>query len=211
MTRRKLLLILCLLLAFALRLYRLDAQSIWVDEGISLHLATSSLAEIITDRAANIHPPLYFFLLKAWITLTGVNIYTARFLSAMGSLLQVAVTYTVARRCTSPPAAQIAAWLTALSPLSIIYGQEIRTYALLPLVYLTLLAATHELTQKPPAHRRAAWLLLGIVEVIGLHLHYTTIFLLAYAGTWAILTFYKQKRWADLRRWITTQLLAALA
>ena len=52
-----------LLLAFALRLYRLDGQSIWVDEGISLHLATSSLAEIIANRAANIHPPLYFFLL----------------------------------------------------------------------------------------------------------------------------------------------------
>jgi len=50
-----------LLLAFALRLYRLDAQSIWIDEGISLHLAISSPGEIIADRAANVHPPLYFF------------------------------------------------------------------------------------------------------------------------------------------------------
>jgi hypothetical protein len=50
------------LLAFALRLYRLDGQSIWVDEGISLHLANSSLIEIVANRAANIHPPLYFFL-----------------------------------------------------------------------------------------------------------------------------------------------------
>ena len=213
MTRSKprLLLILCLLIAFALRLYRLDGQSIWVDEGISLHLATSSLAEIVSNRAANIHPPLYFFLLKGWIALTGINIYTARFLSAMGSLLQVAVAYAVARRWMGHPAARIAAWLTALSPLSIIYGQEIRAYALLPLVYLTLLAATHELVQKPTSNRRAAWLLLGIVQVIGLHLHYTALFLVAYAGAWATLTFYKQKRWADLRRWFTTQLLAALA
>ncbi len=205
------LLIVCLLLAFALRIYRLDAQSIWIDEGISLHLATSSLAEIVADRAANIHPPLYFFLLKGWVTLTGVNIYTARFLSAMGSLLQVAVIYAVARRWIGRPAAQIAAWLTAISPLSIVYAQEIRTYALLPLVYLTLLSITHILTQHTTSNRRTPWLLLGAIEIIGLHLHYTTLFLVAYTGAWALWIFWKEKRWADLRRWTTTQLLVGLA
>lgn len=54
-----------LFMAFALRLYRLDYQSIWWDEGISLHLGTSSFGDIIRDRQNNIHPPLYFFILKA--------------------------------------------------------------------------------------------------------------------------------------------------
>ncbi|MCP4539324.1 MAG: hypothetical protein GY832_19485 [Chloroflexi bacterium] len=210
-TRNWPLLIGLLLLAFGLRIYRLDAQSIWVDEGISLHLAISSLSEIVADRAANIHPPLYFFLLKGWVALTGVNTYSARFLSVMGSLLQVAVIYAVARRLLNRATAQIAALLTTLSPLSIIYGQEIRTYALLPLVYLILLAITYKLTQKPTPNHRIAWILLGVVEVVGLHLHYTAIFLVAYAGAWTTLAFWKQGRWADLRRWLITQLFAALA
>ncbi|MDY7079403.1 MAG: glycosyltransferase family 39 protein [Chloroflexota bacterium] len=203
----------CLLFAFALRLYHLDAQSIWVDEGISLHLATSSLAEIVANRAANIHPPLYFFLLKFWVALTGapVNVFSARYFSAMASLLQVAVIYAVARRWLGRPTAWVAATLTALSPLSVIYAQEIRAYAILPLVYLALLAITHELTHEPGPHRRAAWLLLGVTEVVGLHLHYTAFFLVAYAGVWLLLAFWREKRWADLQSWLITQLLAGIA
>ena len=70
--------VLLLSAAFWLRLYRLDAQSLWWDEGISLHLATSGAAEIVRDRLANIHPPLYFFLLKGWLRLVGVSAFTGR-------------------------------------------------------------------------------------------------------------------------------------
>jgi hypothetical protein len=200
-----------LLLAFALRLYRLDGQSIWVDEGISLHLATSSLAEIIANRAANIHPPLYFFCLKAWVALVGTTMFSARSLSALASLFQVAAIYAVARRWLGQPAAWAAALLIALSPLSVVYAQEARVYALLPLVYLALVGITHELTHKPGPHRRTTWMLLGTVEVVGFYLHYTALFLVAYVGGWVLLAFWKGKRWADLRRWAITQLLAALA
>ena len=200
-----------LFIAFVLRLYRLDGQSIWVDEGISLHLANSSLAEIVANRAANIHPPLYFFLLKGWVTLAGDSIFSARFFSAMASLLQVAAVYAIARRWLGRPTARIAAVLTVLSPLSVIYAQEIRGYALLPLVYLVLLGTTHELSQKPGPHRRAFWLLLGIVETVGLHLHYTVLTVVAYIGVWSFLTLWKEKRRTDLRRWWITQLLVGIA
>ncbi|MBW7958686.1 MAG: hypothetical protein H3C69_03930, partial [Candidatus Promineofilum sp.] len=77
-----------LLLAFALRLLRLDYQSLWWDEGISLHLATSGFGEIIRDRLDNIHPPLYFFILKGWLALVGVSPFTGRYLSTLASLTQ---------------------------------------------------------------------------------------------------------------------------
>jgi mannosyltransferase len=199
-----------LLLAFALRLYRLDFQSIWVDEGISLHLALSSPAEIVADRAANIHPPLYFFLLKGWVTLAGASIFSARFLSALASFLQVTAVYAVARRWLGRPAARIAALLTALSPLSVIYAQEMRAYAFLPLIYLALLAAAKALTRLPAPRPRAVWLFLGITEAIGLYLHYTAFFLVAYVACWMLWTFWKERRRADLRRWLVTQLLVGL-
>jgi hypothetical protein len=129
----------------------------------------------------------------------------------MASLLQVATIYAVTRRWTGHPTARFAALLTALSPLSVIYAQEVRTYALLPLVYLALLATTHALIQKSVPNRRATWLLLGVVEAVGLHLHYTAIPLVAYAGAWTILTLWKEKRRADLRRWVITQLLVGVA
>ena len=100
--RRRLPLLLALWAAFALRLFQLDAQSIWWDEGISLHLGTSSLLDIAQNRAANIHPPLYFWSLKGWLALVGVGAFHGRFLSVLASLLQVAALYAVARRWFGP-------------------------------------------------------------------------------------------------------------
>ena len=52
-----------MLLALALRLYRLDAQSLWNDEGTSVALAQRDLATITRNAADDIHPPLYYYLL----------------------------------------------------------------------------------------------------------------------------------------------------
>lgn len=199
--------IIILLLAFALRVYRLDAQSLWWDEGISLHLATSSLAQIVADRAANIHPPLYFFLLKVWVDLVGVTPFAARYSSALAALVQVAAVYALTRRLfrgrLDGRRLRAAAWtallLVAVSPLSVVYGQEIRVYALLPLVYAALIGAAHRLAQ-PAAAGRRAWIGLGAAAWVGLHFHYTAAFLIAYVGGWLLLAFWRGRRWADVRR-----------
>ena len=75
-------------LTFAVVVLTLEAQSIWWDEGISLHLAGVPWRQLLADRAANIHPPLYFVLLKAWLALTGLTPFSGRYLSALAVFLQ---------------------------------------------------------------------------------------------------------------------------
>ena len=144
-------LLILLLFAFGLRVFQLDGQSIWWDEGISLHLATSSLREIVNDRLNNIHPPLYFFILKGWLSLVGINAFSARYLSALAGWLQVATVLAIARRWFSWRTAAAASVLATFSAVSVIYGQEIRVYAMLALIYLALLALTRELTRSTVA------------------------------------------------------------
>ncbi len=216
MMNRKWALTLVLLLAFALRLFRLDAQSLWWDEGISLHLATSGWAEIVADRAVNIHPPLYFFGLKIWAMLVGTTPFAARYSSVLASLLQVTAVYTFLRRLlpsskNSRIAAGLAAVFAAISPLSVIYGQETRVYAFLPLIYLAFIGFTHRLTRPAPVKSGRPFLWLGMAEWIGLHLHYVTIFAIAYTGVWALAAFYRRRRWRDLRRWLGMQAAVGLA
>lgn len=205
--------LLLLLGAFALRLFRLDGQSLWWDEGISLHLATSSLAELLADRLNNIHPPLYFLLLKGWLALTGVSIFTARYFSLLASWLQVVAIYAVARRWLARETAVLAAILGGVSAVSVIYGQEIRVYALLPLVYLGLLAVTRELVRPraAPAPRWRMWALFVGLAWLGLHLHYISFFAVAYASLWALFSFVKDRRWGDLWALLGAGLILLLA
>ncbi|MCP4358581.1 MAG: hypothetical protein GY796_11240 [Chloroflexi bacterium] len=213
-----------LLLAFGLRLYQLTAQSIWWDEGISMNLARSTLAQISADRVNNIHPPLYFVTLKWWTALVGLNGFTARYLSVLAGFVQVTAVYTVSRRWFGRgnwghKGVWTAVLLITFSPLSIIYSQEARVYALLPLIYLGLLALATELIRsdhfsrlsaKAATTNRRYWILLGLLEWIGLHLHYIVIFIVIYISLWLLITFIRQQRGGDWRRLLITQIVVGI-
>jgi len=151
---------LLLLLGFALRLYRLGADSLWYDETVSLLLARADLSELIRHTAGDIHPPLYYLLLHFWGQFAGWSEFSAAFLSLWFGVLLIALVYRVTRewtspldrtsppapllrgegRKTSPPApllrgegrviAIVAALLVAVSPYNIWYSQEVRMYTL---------------------------------------------------------------------------------
>ncbi len=208
-----------LLIAFGLRIFRLDAQSLWWDEGISLHLATSSLVEIVADRINNIHPPLYFFILKIWLQLTGINPFSARYLSALASWLQVALLFAILRRWFGGRGrGSVTAWvggvLLTFSAVAIIYGQEIRVYAFLPLVFLALLAITQQLLKLETTYSHANWRLyagLSFVTWIGLHLHYIAAFLVVYVILWAAIVLLRKRLWGAVWRWLVTYVLVGIA
>lgn len=208
------LLVALLLAAFALRLFRLDYQSLWWDEGISLHLATSSFAEIIRDRLDNIHPPLYFFLLKGWLALAGVSPFSGRYLSVLASLIQVALVFAAARHWSGSDRRSALPWIAAvlmlLSPLSVIYGQEIRVYAMLPLAYIGALLLAERLVAADKMAMRPL-IYLAVIEWLGLHLHYIAIFGVAYIALWGLLAFLRRRDTNGARRWVITHMAVAAA
>ena len=84
------LLVLVLLLAAALRFYRLDAQSFWHDEGNTARLVERSLHLIVEGAAGDIHPPGYYLLLRSWWLLAGSSEFALRSFSALCGVLTVA-------------------------------------------------------------------------------------------------------------------------
>jgi len=125
-----------ILLAFALRVYALDAQSLWNDEGTSVALASLSIEAIIHGAARDIHPPLYYLLLHFWMPLAGNTEYAVRFLSVIVGVVIVALVFRIAYFVFDERVALLAALLTALSPFHVYYSQEARMY-----VWVTLWAA----------------------------------------------------------------------
>lgn len=120
-------LILCV--GFALRLFRLGANSLWYDETVSLLLARADLAELIRHTAGDIHPPLYYLLLHFWIRLAGWSEFSAAFLSLWFGALLVALVYRATREWLGARGiACVAALLVAVSPYNIWYSQEVRMY-----------------------------------------------------------------------------------
>ena len=120
-----------LVLAAVLRFYKLDAQSLWYDEGNSARIAERSVQLIIEGAAGDIHPPLYYLILKFWRGLFGSSELELRSLSAACGVLLVLFTFLMGRAWCNARVGLIAALLVGISPFGIYYSQETRMYALL--------------------------------------------------------------------------------
>ena len=124
------LLVLILLLASLLRWYRIEAQSLWNDEGTSVALAARDLAAITRGAANDIHPPLYYYALHFWIRCSGNSELAVRSLSALLGTMLVLMAFVLGRSLAGGEVGLIAALLAALSPFQIYYSQETRMYIL---------------------------------------------------------------------------------
>ncbi len=136
--RKALPLLIILALATALRLYRLDGQSLWADEGNSAALALRSLDQIARDAGHDIHPPLYYWLLHVWVRVFGISEVGLRSLSALSGVLLVALTYLLGEHLSGRRVGLAAGFVAALSPFQVYYSQEARMYILLALLGATV-------------------------------------------------------------------------
>jgi 4-amino-4-deoxy-L-arabinose transferase-like glycosyltransferase len=165
-----------LALAAGLRFYRLGEQSLWADEGNSAALAARSLFRIAQDAAADIHPPLYYWLLHLWCHLFGNSEVALRSLSAIVGVGLVYIIYLTGRRLQSEQMGLVAALIAAINPLQIYYAQEARMYALLGWWSgLALYTLTVYILHEGDGHRRptvGVAALLVITLAGGLYTHY---------------------------------------
>ena len=129
------------LLALALRAARLGFQPLWWDEGYSVWFATQPLPQMVALTAQDIHPPLYYAVLRGWTLLLGTGPIVLRLFSVWVGVLAVPLIYLAGRRLLSRRIALLAALLLAISPLGIYYSQEVRMYGLMALFSIGILAS----------------------------------------------------------------------
>jgi len=128
----------------ALRLYRVDALSLWVDEGLTVLFARLPWPTLLGfGPVYSLHPPLYFALVKL-LSLVCPELMAGRLLSMVAATLTLPILYLLGARLAGPRAGTLAALVLALSPLHIWYAREARPYALVALLialcYLALVA-----------------------------------------------------------------------
>jgi hypothetical protein len=172
-TNRRWFLLLIILLACGLRVFHLDTQSIWYDEGLSIQLAKQSPAEAIALSATTDHPPLHTLLLGVWLRVAGESDFVVRYLSVLCGVLAVALTYALGKRFDER-AGLIGAGLIAIAPLAVYYSQETRGYMLLTaLILIATLAALRLLNGD---RRKRVWLAYCAALALALYTHYFAAF-----------------------------------
>lgn len=186
--------ILCAL-ALALRLYRLGAQSLWLDEGSTWAEVTGRtgkgwlplLGELFSPNASY---PLYHIILKAWISLVGDSEWMLRLPSALAGAAAVLVLFIAAHehREHDHPAPHhqplIAGIILATSPFAIWHAQDAKVYSIL---ILTITLELWALLRAIRTNRPQNWLLLASIAIISIFVHRLAILVAAGAALAAAL------------------------
>lgn len=147
-----------LILAFALRVWALDARSLWFDEAHEYWAATTDLAHLPTTVQIVLNdPPLYTFLLHFWLHI-GDDVFTQRYLSVLISILGVAGSMLIGLRMANRQTALISALLVAVMSSQIRYAQDAGQYVVMSSLLTYNILALMSLIQSDKWSRYLWWI-----------------------------------------------------
>ncbi len=196
-----------LIVAAALRLCALGAESLWFDEAYSVWVSRHSVAWHIALSMQRIFPPLYYLCLHFWLRL-GSSEFVVRALSALIGLGSIAAAYAVTKQLFDQKTALVSALLLAISPLHLWYSQEARMYILMAALglcsaYFMLLTIRHG--------TRRQWVAYVISTALLMNTHYFAIFLVPFQNAYVLyLLLRKRTHGPFARRWLLSQVLVGL-
>ena len=171
-----------ILLGFSLRAYRLGYQELRRDEAISYLYAQRPLAAIVpTLLGAGVpHSPFHYWLLHAWMGLTGDSEFAMRYASLVPSILLLPLLYQLGRRLGGIRLGLLAAGLAAISQSQVRMGQDLRNqYTLVMLFSALATLLLIRALERPTWHR---WALYAGACALTVYSHYYGVFaLLAHA------------------------------
>ena len=158
--------------------------SIWFDEAFSEHISRHTFWDIARFTAADVHPPLYYWLLKIWRVFFGDTEVALRSLSLVCLVVAVTVAYVAVRRLFDRRAAIVSMVFLALSPVLFRYGVEARMYTL---ELLIVIAATVALLYAiRHSQLRRGWVVYGVLIGLGLLTHYLSAVVWVAQGLWVL-------------------------
>ena len=154
----------------------------WIDEAITVGIASHELGDIPRLLRLDGSPPLFYLLLHGWMAVAGSGEAATRSLALVFALAAVPVSWWAGSAAFGRRAGALAAIGAAGCPFLTYYAQEARMYSLVAV--LSVLACASFVLAFVHGRRRHLWLL-GLWCVLLLYAHNWALFLLAgLAAAW---------------------------
>lgn len=112
----------------------ITTSALWLDEALSVNIASLPLGELRTALEQDGHPPLYYALLHFWMEVFGTGDAAVRSLSAVFGLATIVLVWFLGRRRGGPVMGWILVAVVAVSPFAVRYSNEARMYSLVMLL-----------------------------------------------------------------------------
>ncbi len=200
------------LLGIIVRLYNLTKISLWHDEAFSALLIKYSWGEMMYRIGLDVHPPLYYIVLRIWHYIFGYSLFSLRLMSVAFGVATVSLVYIFIKKYFDVKTALIAGLLVAINPFSVQYVTEARMYtmgALLAVLGAIFLAKALNLTKDyyENSNTNKKSLILNYVGFIlasaaMIYTHYYLLFTVGMLGAYGLWFNIKFFKWDIKKYWL---------
>ncbi|MCF7907342.1 MAG: glycosyltransferase family 39 protein [Candidatus Omnitrophica bacterium] len=192
-----------LIVGLLLRVYKLDSKSLWYDEACALSFTEYNLSDVPSHRY--IAKPVYFLILKPWVSLFGSSESAGRSLSVIFGLVSIFLIYKLAKILFGRSVGAWSAFILAISPYHIYHSQQLRNYSLFVLLGILSMFLFVKSLEKT---KNSLYLVFHtLINGLLIYTHPYGIFIII---AQSIVLFAQRKRVKFKRRWVISQIIVLL-
>ncbi len=172
-------------------------QTFWYDEAYTIALVKYSYTEILEITSSDVHPPLYYFMLKSFCSIFGDSLIVMRIFSNLGVIASMLFVLFFTSKPLTKVVSTLFILLIATMPVNQYMGVEIRMYSW---AMFFVLASTIYGYQAYDEQRLSSYIKLAIFSVCAAYTHYYA--LLSVSIIYLLLIFFiikrREKNWSKL-------------
>lgn len=165
---------------------------VWGDEGYSILLAKMSVKELISSTALDVHPPLYYLILKFFCEIFGFQDVVYQSVSMLPYIMLLLWAITILRKEFGGYTAAIFIILQSLTYVALKYNVELRMYSWAEFFVIGCVFSVYRILQR---QEKKDWIMFVFCGLCAAYTHYYSLISVAivYVVLYAILIYKNRK------------------
>lgn len=198
--RRRIPLYLVIILGFILRIKDIDEEPVWVDAHHTLRMSKKPFLDLIVDTAqSDVHPPLYYSLVRTWRLLVGSDPVLIRLFSLIFGLVAIYLCYRLGYYLFNYRVGILSALFQAVGPMHIVHSQNMRMYSLFSAL---LLLSMYYFFKYKDERSNKNMILYVVSSLLLIHIHVYSFFLMVSQGIIMLHDMYENQEKQVLFDWV---------
>ena len=172
-------------------------SNIWFDEAYSVGLANQTLVDIWKIGGNDVHPVLYYWMLRIVNLLTNGSILAYRLFSALPIALLGLLGITHIKKDFGEKTGILFSFFTYFLPMMAVYANQIRMYSWA--IYIVTILAIYSYRIYLGHSNIKNWIIFGISSLSSIYIHYYGLMAAGLINIFLLISFVKNKKWKELR------------
>lgn len=166
--------------------------SLWFDETYSVAIANHSIKDIWVIGGNDVHPVLYYWMLRIVCLLTEGSILAYRIFSAIPIVLLGLVGFTHIRKDFGEKTGLFFTFITLFIPMSAVYANQIRMYSWAILILTLFFIYSYRIYKGEETVKN--WIVFGLLSLCSIYIHYYGLMTAGITNVMLFIWFIKNKR-----------------